>query len=78
MFNVQSFIKIYGILIVVSISVLIANQYLLPFIIQKTTFELLLVYSPLVILTVLILTYTVRKKYGTDLMKILSKKRLKK
>jgi len=78
MFNVKSFIKIYAIMIVVSISVLIANQYLLPYIIQKTTIELIMAYSPLVILTVLILTYTVKKKYGTDLTKLLSKKRLKK
>lgn len=76
MFNVKSFVKIYFFMLIISIGILIANQFLLPYIIDKTSVELLLAYLPLMLITGIALYFTVKKRYGLELLKMFSKKRL--
>lgn len=76
MFNIKSFVKIYLFMIIISIGILIANQFLLPYIIDKTSVELLLAYLPLMLITGITLYFTAKKRYGLELLKMFSKKRL--
>jgi len=74
-FNVWAFIKIYAILLILSSGVIIFNIYALPYILSLSKLELLSIYSPLIIISILMLLFLVKKRYGVEVNKLFSKKK---
>lgn len=73
-FNVGNFIRLYVLLLIFSIVILIINQILIDYLLQLSSLELILYYSPLILISMLVILWGFKKKYATQFHRILFKK----
>lgn len=75
-FNVVAFIKINILLLILSITIGIANNYLITILLPKSIWELIAIYTPLFILSAIAIFYYLNTNYGTEFKRYFLKKNI--
>jgi len=63
-FNVAKFIKIYSISLFFSITILSINQFLMKYLIHYNLLELTLLYTPIIVVSLVLIYWGIYKRYG--------------
>lgn len=74
-FNRVAFVRLYAVLLILSIGISFLNHYFIHTIVNKTIFELFLIYVPIALCFFGISIFLLNKRYGSEWRKLLSKKR---
>ena len=61
MLDAKYFVKLYILLFASTLGILILNQWVITFLLDKTTFEIILIYSPVVLIFAFIGIFLIKK-----------------
>jgi hypothetical protein len=73
-FNIPAFIKINILLIILSVSIGIANNYIIDILLPKSIWEIIAIYTPFVVLSAIGIFYYLNRNYGVEFKKYFLKK----
>jgi putative peptidoglycan lipid II flippase len=73
-FNIPAFIKINVLLILISGAIGIANNYIINLLLPKSIWELIAIYTPIIIISVIAIFYYLNRNYGVEFKKYFLKK----
>lgn len=73
-FNIPAFIKINILLIVLSVSIGIANNYIIAYLLPKSIWEIIAIYTPLITVSGVAIFYYLNRNYGVEFKRYFLKK----